>query len=166
MIEKSILFRKPKSEDGGKVFAFIKACGSLDLNSPYCYLLQCAHFSATSIVAEQDGQIVGFASGYRPPIQPDALFIWQIGVSPLCRGQGVGKALARKILARPENTDIAYLEASITPSNDRSRSLFTSLAKEYGAPYQERLFFGANHFAPVEHEEEMLIRIGPIKHST
>src|SRR3546814_13244218 len=64
-------FRMPKAEDGAAISKLIAACPPLDRNSAYCNLLQCSHFADTCIVAERDGYIAGWISGYRPPSEPE-----------------------------------------------------------------------------------------------
>src|SRR3546814_7919148 len=81
-------FRMPKAEDGAAISKLIAACPPLDRNSAYCNLLQCSHFADTCIVAERDGYIAGWISGYRPPSEPDRFFIWQVAVSETARGAG------------------------------------------------------------------------------
>ena len=77
-----------------RVWDLIAANPALDGNSLYANLLQCSHFAETCALAEQNGTLVGWMSGYRPPEQPDTLFVWQICVSEAARGQGLGKRLA------------------------------------------------------------------------
>ncbi|MBC7172413.1 MAG: MarR family transcriptional regulator, partial [Polyangiaceae bacterium] len=65
--------REPESTDGPALHALVRICPPLDQNSLYCNLLQCTHFSATSIVAMQGGRLVGSVTGYVPPTAPDTL---------------------------------------------------------------------------------------------
>lgn len=53
-------FRVPGAEDGAKVWELIRQAGSLDLNSPYSYLMLCDYFRDTCVVAEDNFGIVGF----------------------------------------------------------------------------------------------------------
>src|SRR5690606_23617577 len=62
--------RPPQLEDGAAVWELIRACGPLDDNSMYCNFLQCDHFADTCVVAELDGEIVGWVSGYILPAEP------------------------------------------------------------------------------------------------
>src|SRR5699024_86488 len=57
-------FRKPTKEDGAAVWNLINDMGVLDLNSSYSYIMWCEIFAETSIVAERDGETVGFISGF------------------------------------------------------------------------------------------------------
>src|SRR3546814_19269512 len=83
-------FRRPIAADGPAITALIAACPPLDRNSRYCNLLQCEHFTDHCVIAEKAGRIVGWVSGYRPPSDPAAFFVWQVAVSR-SEERGVGK---------------------------------------------------------------------------
>src|SRR5699024_2622490 len=76
----NIIFRTPTVADGAGIWRIVQESGVLDLNSAYMYLLLSKDFADTCIVAERDNQLVGFATGYRPPKRPDSIFLWQIGI--------------------------------------------------------------------------------------
>jgi L-2,4-diaminobutyric acid acetyltransferase len=156
-----ITYRMPQLRDGGAVHALIAQCPPLELNSLYCYLLQCSDFAETCAVAELDGQIAGFASGYRRPTEPTVLFIWQIGVSARARGMRIGTGLLDSILARPACRAVRFLEATVTPSNDASRNLFRAFARDRGARFTEEPFLASADFGVHQHEPENRLRIGP-----
>ncbi len=86
----AVHYRPPRLSDGPAVHTLARRCEPLDLNSPYSYLLLCTDFAATCVVAERDGDLVGFVSGYLKPADPRGLFIWQVAVSPAARGLGAG----------------------------------------------------------------------------
>ena len=158
----AVHYRPPRLSDGPAVHALVKRCEPLDLNSPYSYLLLCTDFAATCVVAERDGELVGFVSGYLKPADPRALFIWQVAVSPATRGLGVGKGLLRAVLSRPACVRVERLETTVTPSNAASWAMFHSLARERGARCTRQPIFRAEDFGEETHEEEHLLRIGPI----
>ncbi len=136
-------------------------CPPLDPNSLYCNLLQCTHFAATSALAETDGDVVGFVSGYRPPVHSHSLFVWQVAVAASVRGQGLGKRLMLDILGRPENLDIRYLRTTITSGNHASWRMFESLARSLGAGGERRTLFEAERHFAGRHESEIEFVIGP-----
>ena len=98
----NVRLRKPTVEDGSDVWELISTCKPLDENSMYFNLIQCDHFADTCILAEREGQIVGWISGHIPPEKPDALFVWQVAVSPEARGLGLAGRMLRALFDRPE----------------------------------------------------------------
>lgn len=146
------------------MWRLVAAAGTLDLNSPYAYLLVCTHFAATSIVAERpDGTgLFGFASAYRLPDDPDVLFVWQVAVDPGRRGAGLGGRLLNALLARPANRGARWLEATVTPSNLPSARLFRSFARSVGAGCRAIGTHPAELFPGGDHEVEVHYRIGPL----
>jgi L-2,4-diaminobutyric acid acetyltransferase len=94
----------------------------------------CRDFAETCVAAERDNRLVGFVTAYRPPRRPDAIFIWQIGVDLSVRRQGLGRQMLHYLLSLPACREIAFLEATVTPSNTASRRLFQSFAQELNLP--------------------------------
>ncbi|HRQ05128.1 MAG TPA: diaminobutyrate acetyltransferase [Nitrosomonas halophila] len=156
-----IVIRQPFSTDGASVNALIASCPPLDQNSLYCNLLQCTHFSATSALAEQDGRVLGFVSGYRLPDEPETLFIWQVAVDPVARGKALGKRLILDILARPVCAGVSMLKTTVTSPNAASRAMFEKIAAALGAPHQRTLLFDRDQHLGGQHDSEFLISIGP-----
>ena len=86
----AVRFRAPRPEDGPAVTRLVADCPPLDVNSPYCNLLQCDHFAETCVVAEAADGLAGWISAYRPPSAPEDIFVWQVAVRADARGQGLG----------------------------------------------------------------------------
>jgi L-2,4-diaminobutyric acid acetyltransferase len=157
-----LFFRQPKAGDGPTMHALVERCKPLDVNSRYCYLILCEHFSSTCIVAEMDGEVVGMLTAYVLPEQRDTLFVWQVAVDSRLRGKGVARLLFSHLLKRPNLKSITTIEATVNPSNDASRALFHALARECGCGVGESPLFEAGLFGEGGHEQENLIRVGPI----
>lgn len=158
-----ITLREPTAADGAAVYELVAQCPPLDTNSMYCNLLQCSHFSATSVAAEYNGEIVGFISGYIQQERPDTLFIWQVAVSEKARGQGLASRMLQDILSRQTKGSIRYIETTITPDNRASWALFKRLASQLDAELNDSVMFERQQHFAGQHETEMLVRIGPIR---
>lgn len=157
----NIVLRRPTLEDGMGVYQLVESCPPLDTNSSYCNLLQCSHFSATSIAAELDGNLVGFISGYIIPDRANTLFVWQVAVGENARGVGLASRMLSEILARPECGAVEYLETTITQDNKASWALFEGLAKKRSINLQRLDWMDKElHFSGL-HDSETLVRIGP-----
>lgn len=155
-------FRNPVADDGPGIYALADRSKPLDLNSRYCYLILCEHFSSTCVVVERAGDIVAFMTAYILPEQRDTLFVWQIAVDADMRGKGMAKKMLRHLLSRPVLKGIRYIEATVNPSNDASRALFRALARDCLVDISESMLFPAELFGAGDHEQENLIRVGPI----
>lgn len=157
-----IAFSAPSIAHGAEIRRLVSACPPLDLNSTYAYLLLCEHFADTCVRAEAGGETVGFVSAYRPPRQPDVLFVWQVAVAVPMRGRKLAARMLRELLRRNTVRGCRHLETTVSPSNQPSRRMFHALARDLGAPLAERVLFREQDFGREGHEQETLIRIGPI----
>jgi L-2,4-diaminobutyric acid acetyltransferase len=144
----------------------VAATGVLDLNSTYAYLLLATDFADTSIVADCDGELQGFVTGYHPPTRPEVLFVWQVAVAPPTQGTGLGGAMLDALVHRVRGDRRGHplvLEATVAPSNAQSRALFGGFARRHGVPMTEHPCFTADLLDPnLGHEDEPILRIGPI----
>ena len=157
-----ILIRTPRIEDGAEMWRVVTETGVLDANSGYLYLLLARDFADTCVVAEEAGQLLGFVTGYRRPAAPDTVFLWQVGLRPTAQGRGLGRRLVHAFLASPGARDAAYLETTVTPSNEPSRALFRAVARDFEAECRIGPCFLASQFPQAGHEDEELFRIGPL----
>jgi len=129
------------------------------LNSRYTYFLLARDFSQTCVVAEKDGEIVAFSSGYLSPSRPDTFFNWETVVRKDHRGKGLQKHL---LLHQLCVSGPVFFEGTVNPSNDASKRNFTALAKQLNAPLERCVLFSEADFGGDGHEPEVLYRIGPI----
>ncbi|MCB2426184.1 diaminobutyrate acetyltransferase [Methylophaga pinxianii] len=154
---------QPTADLGAAVHKLISECPPLDTNSMYCNLLQSSHFAETAVAAVLDNEVVGFISGYRIPLRPETLFVWQVAVGEKARGQGLAGRMLKAILAREPNRDIKRIETTITPDNKASWALFESLARKLDTEISSSIMFDRHqHFAD-QHDTEMLVKVGPFK---
>jgi L-2,4-diaminobutyric acid acetyltransferase len=156
-----LIFDRPSIDDGLAVSKLISHCPPLDTNSVYCNLLQCYHFSSTSVAVKRCDELVGFISAYLIPETPDRLFVWQVAVSEKVRGQGLASKMIAHILAREVCASVRVLQTTITESNQASWGLFTRFAEKHAAPLSSEQLFVAGKHLPAQHNTEVLVTIGP-----
>lgn len=150
-------FRQPEASDGPEIWELVRNCKPLDENSMYCNLLQCDHFSDTCVVAELDGEIVGWVSGYVVPDEPETVFVWQVAVDASARGMGLGKRMLDALLDRPACEDVTRLKTTITRDNAASWALFRKLARSYGGSLSSEAHFTRDeHFRDSQKTEHMV----------
>jgi L-2,4-diaminobutyric acid acetyltransferase len=156
-----VTFRAPDSRDGAAVWQLIRDCGPLDDNSLYCNLLQCDHFADTCVVAERDGEAVGWISGYIKPGAPDTLFVWQVAVAENARGMGLAGRMLDHLTARDVCEGVSHVNTTITKTNEASWALFRSFARRMDAPIEGTPHFRRDvHFGGA-HDTEIMAEIGP-----
>ncbi|CAN3131004.1 L-2,4-diaminobutyric acid acetyltransferase [Mycobacterium sp. smrl_JER01] len=138
----------------------------LDINSTYTYLLMATDFAGTTIVADRDGDLCGLITGYHPPGRPEVLFVWQVAVAQSARGTGLAATMLDALVDRVRRDRHGHpvtVEATVAPDNAPSRALFGAFARRHGVPLLEQEHFTAAQLdADRNHEDEPLLRIGPI----
>ncbi|CRK54037.1 L-2,4-diaminobutyric acid acetyltransferase [Rhodococcus sp. RD6.2] len=154
-----IACRRPTVDDGTRIWEIARDSRVLDLNSSYSYLLWCRDFHDCSVVAELDGRVVGFVTGYVRRDDPSTLFVWQVAVDESARGHGVAAAMLNELLDHLSHQGITRLETTISPDNGASIAMFTSLARHRYTTITKRELFTPSHF-PDAHESEELYIIG------
>ena len=159
---RQVSLRRPASTDGSRIWRLVAACPPLDQNSMYCNLLQCRDFAETSVLAEMDGEAVGWVSGYRRPADPSTLFIWQVAVHERARGLGLARRMLFDLLERQELGDVVRMQTTITPDNHASHALFRSVAERANAALGETACFDEERHFEGRHASERLITIGPL----
>lgn len=156
--------RAPQATDGYALSQLVERCKPLDTNSVYCNLLQCSDFADTGIAAiAEDGDLVGFISGYRPPARPETLFVWQVAVDSRMRGQGLALKMLLALVERLAPQGVTHMETTITPDNEASQALFKKAFRQLGADYSTAVKFARDtHFNGL-HDDEVVYRAGPFK---
>ena len=135
--------------------------GTLDLNTSYAYLLLARDFAATSRIAVQDGETVGFVLAYLRPAAPDHLFVWQIAVDESQRGRRIAARLLDALVA--DLPQLRVLESTITEDNLASQRLFASFAARHGAGHRIEPLFEQDDFPDTGHQAEQLHLIGDLR---
>lgn len=147
--------------DGSALWSLARSNG-LDENSPYAYLLWAEYFPDTTVVAtteEDDDTPIGFVTAFARPDEPGTVFVWQIGVDEAHRRRGIAGALLDHLA---EWTDLDHLEATVTPTNTASETLFRRFGDRHGGTVATEPLFPEDAFPP-GHEAEIRFRIGPIR---
>ncbi|GGF39521.1 diaminobutyrate acetyltransferase [Williamsia phyllosphaerae] len=155
-----VTFRAPDVSDGVRLWEIARDSEVLDLNSSYSYVLWCQDYSRTSVVAEVDGKVVGFVTGYVRPQAPDTVMVWQVAVDADQRGLGLAGRMLTALMDRVEGDAITRMQTTISPDNDASQALFTRFAERRGMTITRRDYFAPEVF-PDSHEPEDLYTIAP-----
>lgn len=154
----TLCLRKPRTTDGSDIWALVKSCKPLDENSMYCNLVQAEHFRDTCVVAEMDGEIVGWISGHMIPDR-NTLFVWQVAVSAQARGMGLGKKMLLDLIERDACDDATKLATTITRDNDASWALFRSFARAIGGTLDAAAHYESEAHFDGHHDTEYMVTI-------
>jgi L-2,4-diaminobutyric acid acetyltransferase len=155
--------RNVKLEDVKEVYKLLVTNRPyVGLNSRYTYFLLAKDFSDTCVVAEHNGKIIAFSSGYVPPSRPNTFFNWETVVHRDYRGNNLQK---RMLLHQIKTTNVKYFEGTVNPSNKVSQTNFCELSKLLNTKCEKRVLFNEEDFENDGHEAEVLYRIGPISQS-
>lgn len=147
---------RPEPAHGRELWRIACDSRTLDLNSPYAYVLWCRDFADTSVVAlGDDGRPCGFITGYSRPAEPGTLFVWQVAVDAPYRGRGLARRMLDELATGRE-----FVEATVTPGNTASTRLFKSFARDHGRVLSRLPLFGEELF-PDGHDPEVLFRLAP-----
>ncbi|HER62486.1 MAG TPA: diaminobutyrate acetyltransferase [Desulfobacteraceae bacterium] len=158
---REITMRSPVSRDAQAMRQLAIDSRVLSVNSTYYYALMARMFGDTSLIAEEGGRLCGYVTAFRPPLQKNTIFVWQVGVADWIQGKGIGKQMLNTIIKQQQPE---FLEASIAPDNLASRNLFTSVARQWGADHvYEEPFFTVEDLGSQE-GEELLFRLGPLSY--
>lgn len=85
------------------------------------------HFQSTSFVAEQDGKIVGFVTGFVSQTLLNEAYIHFVGVNPNYRKSGIARALYDKFFEAVSNLGIKTVQCVTSPVNKASIAFHRSL---------------------------------------
>ncbi len=153
------VLRSPMVDDAPRILELVRA-STLDENSLYHYLLWCRDFAATSVVAEFNGIVTGFVTGYLRPDEPGTWFSWQAAVSKDHPEPGLAGRLFIEAVRRAHDQGARVLEATVNPGNRSVIMLLRKLAASLDAPLDISTLFSADAFDD-GHDAEILYRIGP-----
>lgn len=158
----ALSLRMPRADDGPRVHSLIASSPPLDVNSPYCNLLQCTDFRETCILADRGDALLGWVSAYRPPRSPDELFIWQVAIACAARGEGLALKMLDALLERSAVAGVRALVTTITEDNEASWGLFRSFARRHGATLTKSPRFERQAHFGGAHDTEWEARIAPL----
>lgn len=153
----TIDYRQPTVDDGARLWEIASDSRVLDVNSSYSYVLWCHDFAASSIVAEVDGRVVGFVTGYRRQQDPSTVMVWQVAVDSEFRGHGIAATLLHRLFDRMQRKGVVAMHTTISPDNVASQRLFESVAHGRGLRFARRDLFSANDFPDSHLPEELYI---------
>ena len=111
--------RPARPEDYGPIVAVVDAWWGRPVAAglPRLFL---DHFFSTSLVAEEQGALVGFLVGFASPARPEEAYIHFVGVSPGHRGAGLARELYERFFELARAAGGRRVRAITAPVNQAS----------------------------------------------
>lgn len=100
-----------------------------------------------ALIAEADGQVVGFLLGFVAPTTPPTGYVHLVGIHPDYRRQGVGNKLYGEFAERCKSAGAKRCKAITTVGNDGSVAFHRALGfdvredPDYAGPDRARIVF-------------------------
>jgi L-amino acid N-acyltransferase YncA len=95
------------------------------------------HFHTTSLIAENDGVMVGFLIGFYSPSKSGEAYIHFVVVDPTHRHGGLARRLYAKFLDEAARTGVRIVRAITSPGNDGSITFHRRMGFEVSGPDTE-----------------------------
>jgi diaminobutyrate acetyltransferase len=120
--------RTAKETDFLDVYEFVSGCTPLENYAEHVYKILLRYFGNSCFIAEIRNRIVGFVLGFISQTHSQrTYFLWQIGVSPLMQGTGLGKRLLKEVEKQLTCLGYQRIEVTIDPENIPSQKLFAEM---------------------------------------
>jgi ribosomal protein S18 acetylase RimI-like enzyme len=139
--------RHAQPSDYGRVIGRLNAWWGGRNMAPMLPKLFFVHFEGTSFVVDgDDGQLVGFLIGFDSQSVPDEAYIHFVGVDPVRRGQGIGRALYERFFEEARAHGRTVVRCVTSPANEDSVAFHRALGFEvervvadYDGPGEDRV---------------------------
>jgi len=124
---KTLQIRKADEKEFPSVYNFVSSCKPLESYPEHFYKIMLRYFGNSCIIAEFNGEIVGFVMGFTSQVDDKKLFLWQIGVANLLRGNEIAKMLLEKFEKVAKKLGCKRIEVTVDPENIPSQKLFEKM---------------------------------------
>jgi len=122
-----LLIRKATQEDFLEVHSFTAESPLMENYPEHVYKIILRYFGDYCFIAKDSGQIIGLIMGIVPQGFPGTYFLWEIGVSPSYKRQGIGGKLVREVESELRKLAFKRIEVTIDPVNLPSQKLFEKM---------------------------------------
>lgn len=122
--------REVKPDEFPKVIELVRKCKPLEVYPSHLYKIMFRYFRDFCIIAEDEGQAIGFVMGFSAQNPDKTCFLWQIGVDPEIQSKGVGEKVARYFEEKVKNLGYSRIELTVDIDNIPPQRLFEKLSYE------------------------------------
>lgn len=153
------LLRAPKSEDASRITDLTEDLASGEAYATQGELMNNSAFRDTSVVAELDGEIVGFVSAYRLPYDPQTLFVWHADVAEAAQDRGFTSLMLGHLIRQEACVGVTRVQTMITSMDERAWTLFRQFARWQRSHMKIQSFITQALTLFTRHETDHLVTI-------
>lgn len=151
--------RQPEPEDSARIDALAGGFTSHGMSSLQGSLMSHDGFRETSVLAEQDGALIGFVSAYRLPNDPQTLFVWRVDVSETARDTGLASLMMGHLMRVQACDGVTRVQTAIKPSDESAWTLFRRFARWQRSRMDIQPFITQALTPFNQHDTEMMVTI-------
>ncbi|WP_370402705.1 GNAT family N-acetyltransferase [Sulfitobacter sp. JB4-11] len=151
--------RAPEGRDEEGIIALVKGTSSQAIRRVHSSLVANRFSPETSVVAELDGTLVGWALAYVLPFDPETLFIWKVEISEGAGDAGLASLMLGHLMRQDACRGITRVQTSIRSDDEDSWSLFRRFASWQRSRMQIQPFVTQALFPQKRHKNENLVTI-------
>ena len=151
--------RAPKGQDKAGIIALSKGTGSDVMGDVHGSLVANRFSPETSVVAELDGELVGWALAYVLPFDPETLFIWTVEVSEAAEDTGLSSLMLGHLMRQNACLNVTRVQTCIPSDEEDNRALFRRFANWQRSKMKIEPFVTQALFPRNRHKNQNLVTI-------
>lgn len=151
--------RAPDRDDEKDIVALVESSSSEAMRKVHGNLIANRFSPETSVVAELDGKLVGWALAYVLPFDPETLFIWKVEVSECAEDTGLSSLMLGHLMRQDACQDVTRVQTSLPSDDEDSWFLFRRFANWQRSRMKIQPFFTQALFPQKRHKNENLVTI-------
>lgn len=151
--------RSPRKQDEQEIVALTEGSSSQAMRCVHGSLVANRFSPETSVVAELDGKLVGWALAYVLPFDPETLFIWKVEISDVAADNGLASLMLGHLMRQDACKDVTRVQTSIPSDDEDSWSLFRRFANWQRSQMDIQPFVTQALFPKDRHKNENLVTI-------
>lgn len=153
------VLRTPEPVDGVRIAALAEGLASGNARDIPEALVGRGAFRETSVLAELDGQLLGWISAYILPYDPQTLFIWTVEVVEADRDVGISALMLGYLMRQEACAGVTRVQTVISCDEDRPWELFRRFARWQHSRMNVQPYFTQALTPHKRHENENLVTI-------
>lgn len=160
LFEQSIpTLRAPEGRDEAQMAALASGGPSKVMRRVHGSLAANRFAPETSVVAELDGELVGWALAYVLPFDRETLFIWKIEVSGDASRTGIAALMMGHLMRQDSCAKVTRVQTSIPSDDEGAWALFRRFASWQRSQLKIEPFVTQALFPKDRHKNENLVTI-------